>query len=400
MSAAEEEGLRDSFNNLSIEKLFETFKIYKRDVKLLEIENFWMEIFLSKESPQVIKNIETALSQSPPVFNVRATKLFQIPEIFETDLGYTQASREYRSLSRRYTTVQPKATVSLTSRITQLSPVLVNISFNIELAQNSIESIKSQILKNQANNLMNLKNLQAQIKETKIASEELKTAKNEFVRIVIEEGIDKLTKLTSPHVCAKFLKDSIKNGSILLESFRLKNGTMQSDLRKKKKSLKKHAELSSCLVPIDFELAEIEMRKFVKVSEEKRKHYLGLRHEERETALAKGKEHKKFLEASHQLKDIQSKINICEESITKLESAISKCENEIQQLKKSINDLDEKVRRYNAPTIVQYIEKSNDFDARKSELKRAKRREEIAKMKLQNMKIKYRQQIEINKNYP
>jgi hypothetical protein len=276
----------------------------------------------------------------------------------------------------------------------------VNVNFKNELAGQCIENLKSDILKNQKDHCETLKDLQARIEEIKIDCEELKNAKRVFVRTVIESGVDELTKQISPRIFTKFLKDLTKEGAMIIESFRLKNDTMQNDLRKQKKLLKKHAELSSCLRPIDFELAEIEKKKFVKLNEEKRGHYFGLRHEEREAALTKGKEHKKFLEASSELKSIQSKITICDQSISKLKLAISRSDDEIQQLKKSINDLSGKVCRYNAPTIVQYIEKLNDFDAKKIELKKAKRGEEIAKMKLQNIKMKYREQIEINKNYP
>lgn len=401
MSGSEEEISRGSFKNLSNEKLRETLKDFNRDIELLEIENFWMEDFFSRDSPNVIANIQTALNQTPPLSNVRATKLFKTPEEFEIDLGYSQVSRAYRSVSRRYTLSQPQTSISFTSRVSQWSSqTLVNVNFKNELADHCIENLKSDIKKNHKEHFEKLKDLRARIAETKICCEELKNAKRNFVKIVIEDGVDEMTNQISPRVFTKFLRDLIKEGTSIVESFRLKNGTIQSDFKKQKKLLKKHAELSSCLRPIDFELAEIEKKKFVKLNEEKRGHYFGLRHEEREAALAKGKEHKKFLEASSEVKSIQSKITICDQSITKLKMAISRSEDEIQQLKKSINDLSEKVCRYNAPTIVQYIEKLNDFDAKKIELKKAKRREEIAKTKLQNIKMKYREQIEINKNYP
>lgn len=401
MSQNEEEISRDSFNYLSTEKLLETLRDFNRYFELLEIENFWMEDFFSRESPNVITNIQTALNQTPPLSNVRATKLFKTPEEFEIDLGYSQASRAFRSVSRRHTLSQPQTSISFTSRVSQWSlQVVVNVNFKNELAAQCIEDLKSDIKKIHKDHFDKLKGLRARIEETKIECEELRNAQQAFNRTVIENGIDALTKQISPRVFIKFLKDLSKEGTMIVESFRLKNGTMQSDFKKHKKMLKKHAELSSCLRPIDFELAEIEKKTFVKLNEEKRGYYFGLRHEEREAALAKGKEHKKYLEASSEVKSIQSKITICDQSISKLKLAISRSEDEIQQLKKSINDLNEKVCRYNAPTIVQYIEKLNDFDAKKIELKKAKRREEIAKMKLQNVKMKYREQIEINKNYP
>lgn len=384
MSAGKEE---ICIKNLSIEELLETIKNNKQEVELLTVENFWIEDFFTRESPDVVENIQTALNHSPRLTNVRASKLFKTPEDFVTDLGYTQASKAYRSFSRRHTMTQPQTGVSFTSRISQWpTQDVVNVNFKNELAEHCIENLKNDIEKNQKDHLERLKDLRARIQEVKIDCDELKNAKDEFVKNVIENGVDEMTNQISPRVFTKFLKDLTKSGAIIVESLRLKNGTMQSDLKKQKKLLKKHAELSSCLRPIDFELAEIEKKKFVKLNEEKRGHYFGLRHEEREAALAKGKEHKKYLEASSELKIIQSKITICDQSITKLKLAIARSEEELQQLKKSINDLNEKVRRYNAPTIVQYIEKLNDFDAKKCELKKAKRREEIAKMKLQNIK--------------
>lgn len=400
MSVKSEEISRDSIKNLNDEELLESLNLFERQNELLTIENFLMEDFFLRVSPDVLKNIQTTLNQMPPLTNVRAVNLFKSPEEFENDLGYSNSSRAYRSISRRHTMTQPQSGLRYTSRPSQHpTQIIVNVNFKNELAGQCIENLKSDIQKNQRENLEVIKYCRAKIEETKISCGELKNAQRKFIEVVIENGIDELTKKISPRIFTKFLRDLAKEGTFLIESFRLKNGTVLSELKKHKKLLKKHAELSSCVRPIDFELAEIEKKKFTKLNEEKRGHYFGLRHEEREAALVKGKEHKKYLEASSELKSIQSKITICDQSITKLKTAIARSEDEIEQLKKSINDLNEKVCLYNVPTIVQYIQKLNDLDVKKIELKKAKRREEIAKMQLENIKIKYREQIEINKNY-
>lgn len=396
----DEEISRDdkSFDSLSIDKLFKHVQNYKREVELLALENYWIREFFSHKAPHVLTNIDTALSKS--LLNIKTTKLFQTPQEFDDDLEYSRASKAYRLMSRRFTELPGvQASASISSSFSMYTAPFINVRLKIELCEESTERLKVAILNEQKENLIKLKNIRAQVQEVQIDQEELQNAKHEFSKVVIEKGVDEMTNQVSPRAIQKFLNDLIKNGAIMMSSIRLKNATMKSDLWQMKKVLKKHEELSSCLRPIDFELAEIETKKFIKLSEEKRKHYLGLKFDEREAALNKGKEYKILLQAKDELKNVESKITICDESIAKLRSALTQTEEEIERLKNSINNLEKKICTYSAPTIVQYIKKINDFDAKKSELKKVKRHEAIAKIKLQNVKTKYREQIEINKNY-
>lgn len=398
----EEISRKSSSDSLSIEKLFEKVQNYKRNVELLALENYWIREFFSQTAPQVVKNIDSVLSMTPPMFNIKAKKLFLTPQEFDDDLEYSHASKAFRLMSRRFTGGSELLTPSMSylSRLSMTMAIFVNVEFKVELCEESTERLKIVILHEQKENLEKLKNLRAQIQEVEIDRKELQNAKHEFTKVVIEQSIDEMTNQISPRAIEKFLNDLIKNGAIMVDSIRLKNGTMTSEYKKKKKLLKKHKELSSCLRPIDFELAEIEKKNFIKLNEEKRKHYFGLKYEEREAALNKGKEHKILLKATDELKNVESKITICDESIAKLKLAIIQTEEEIEHLKNSINDLKKKICRFNAPTIVESINKINDYEEKKNELKKAKRHEAIAKIKLQNVKMKYQEQIEINKNYP
>lgn len=383
----------------NIEELFAKVINLKKNVERQELENFWMQKFFSREAPQVLENVEKVFSQDL-ILNIRPAKLFSNAQQFCNDLEYSKVSKAYRIFSRRITSTHNSSYMSVSTRLSQFMTVAVNVSFNIELCEQIIEQLKEEILKERKETLEEMKAMHAKIEELKIDSEELKNAKNEFTKVVIDQGIDEATGFISPRVFTKFLRDLSKNGAIIVESIRLKNGTLRNQLKKLKRVIKKHEELSSCLYPVDFELAELEKKKFEKMTEEKMSHYFGLKNESRDAALIKSKNHKKFLQSTTELKTLQLKVNNCEQSITKLRKEVQKCEEEIQQIKKSIKELSEKIQKFNAPTILEYIEKCNDFDLKKSKLKKVKRQEEIAKIKLQNLKIKYREQIEINKNYP
>lgn len=360
----------DSIAYLSIEELYEKVKKYKREVEILGLENYWMREFFSHDFSNVLQNIDKALSQNPPITNLKIAKLFQSSAEFEDDLKYSKVAKAFRQLSRRYS-----ISSSNSIRVSQIiQNVPINVAFKNELCMNTIANLKREILSEQKKHLELVKDIQAQMHEIKIDKVEFANAKREYLKNVTKPKI-KVKK-------RKFLKEFKKSGNILLELIRMKIDTMKIDVTKQKKKLKKHAELSGCLRPVDFELIEIEKKKSLKMSKEKRSHYFGLKHEEREVISQKSEEHEKFLQATDELKNLENQISMCDKVISRMRKELTKSEKEKnQEVEKLINDLREKICKYKAPSIVDYIEKEKELQVKKKELKKAHRQKELAKIK-------------------
>lgn len=126
---------------------------------------------------------------------------------------------------------------------------------------------------------------------------------------VAERGFDAKTNEISNQVFIKFIENLAQNGESIAESIRMKTETMRSDCRKQKRVLMKREEMSSCLRPIDFELAMIGKRKLQKMNEELQKRHQDFRDDVRSVSLSKNEKQKKLYQAKLDFNELELKSN-------------------------------------------------------------------------------------------
>lgn len=298
------------------------------------------------------------------------------------------------SFEKKRITFASKIFERLSVRGTKVSTLLIEPSSQSSIdpslkAEHETLKLQNEIKKKQKQNVHDMKVLNAEIQETEISCKEFLKAINEFEKFVIERGFDPMANRISSKAFISFLKDASRNGTIITESIRMKTQTLKADCRKQKRLLMKREELSSSLRPIDFKLATIEKKKFQVLHDEKLNHCNGLRKVERAAIMSKNHAQRQLLEDSIKLDQITAKANICERSVIQMKQDEMNSQDEIDELKKSVQELVKMNKAFEAPTVIDYIEKINKRDSLKNQLKIAKRKTEVVKMILQNMKKKH-----------
>lgn len=243
-----------------------------------------------------------------------------------------------------------------------------------------------------------MKTLVAEIQESQLSCKEFSNAISKFKEFVIERGVDTKTNKISSQVFLGFLNDLSRNGKTLTESIRLKTSTLKKDYRNRKRLVAKREELSSCLRPVDYELALIEKKQFQKSEEEKQRHLMGLREEERAATLCKISEENRLQETTAEHNQIAEKCKLRQISINQIARKLEKSQIEIEKLMQSIGKLKDMSSKYDAPTVFDYIGKIDERDRLKIHLKASERKAIIAELALKKMKLKRRQQLKIMKN--
>lgn len=370
------------YDDLPIEQLFAAVKSYQRDLEIIQAENFWIQEFFIKNCPVVVKNLTLLFKKYPtvPVELIRISKLFSKESEFEDSVASSRTSRISRVPSRRTTFFPVSSSSHLLRKGSSYVPQkVVNVVFKNDLIEQFGLVIQEEIVKLEKEHSYTLKTLDVETFEIGICCEELQNARAGFEKVV-----------TSERTFIKFLTDISKNGSMMTESIRLKTASLKTELKLQKKVVKKHKELSGCIMPVDFELIEIEKRRFLKTEVEKNNAYLGLRHDEHQTAMKKNLEHKKLLQVTNQLHSVSAKIEESRKVIETLKGKIFQLEVRVEELKKSVNVLKEQVSKFESPSILQYCELSNKLRESDEKLKKAKKRLELLKTKLKSTKAKCR----------
>lgn len=349
-----------NMNELNIADLNDAVKKSKVELERVRMENLWMEKFL-RENSSLLASSREKMKNSVKFASVLSVRGSQV-------LAHTVQTPRFITKPKNLNSIDP--------------------SLKTEMCERETYKIEAEMRQKQKTSLQQIKSLVAETQETQITCKELQKAISEFETFVLQRGFDPMTNKVSTQVFTTFIKDLARNGSINTESIRMKTSTMKNDFRRQKRLFMKRQELSSCLRPVDFELALIEKKKFQNLHEEKLKHFVGLKNEQRDAFLSKNQEEKKLLQATIEYNQITAKANLSERRKILMERSIEASNEKIAQLKQSIKDFDELISVNEAPSVDDYIGKITERDRLKIELKAVKRKAEIAKISLQNAKLK------------
>lgn len=353
---------------LNTTDLHDAVKKMKVQVDRRRTENLWMESFLKTNVPPKISMVKKQItfdSKLLPNFSMKGSQ-----------------------------------TIMKSPKIEKFMTRTINTSVKTDLCEQEIKKFESEIKKRQKQSLQEIKKFKTEVQEAEISCKEFNKGIREFEKFVIKGGFDPIVKRISSEAFINFLKDSSRKGAAIKESIRLKTQIMKSKCIKQKKLLMKSQELKSCFRPVDFELAMIEKKKFQQMSEEKQNHYEGLRKNVHSMTSNKNMKQKHLLEASLQLDQLKKETKNCEQLIKQMERDENASQKEVEGLKASVNELDELSSNYEAPSVLEYIEKINELDNLKKCLKSVKRKKENFEFSLKSLQRKYREQLELNKNDP
>lgn len=345
----------ETFKNLNTAELHEAVKSMKLDLERTRMENLWMESFLKENSATMMSG------------RGKSRRSVRFPSAY--------GIAPYRS----------SASVSSAKL-----PISISSKLKVEMCEREILRIESEMKKKQNLDVQQMRKTAAEIQEAQITGREFRKAIGEFKKFVVETK----TKKISSEAFANFLKELSRDCEAMKESMRSKAGIMKEDLLKRKRSLVKQQQFNSCLLPVDLELALIEKSKLLKMLDESKKCYDGLKMDGHDVLSCKNREEKKLLTSSILYEQSKSKTELCESRIKKMKLKVEASVKEIEKLKKSILDLQKLTGDYEAPSVTDYIEKIVERDMLKNKLKVMKRRMNSVKIQLKNVKLKNRKQLQ------
>lgn len=358
---------KKSLSELNIEELYEAVKQIKVQHERTRMENIWIENYLRVNAPHLLP--------------------------FEDKKNPVKRRLTFARKSSRLTAINGVKLQSF--RLAFAGAYQVDKAMKSELCEKETLKMERDIETLQNQHVHEMKTLFAKIEEAEIVCKEFSKCKSEFESIVVKRGVDPMTNKISSQTYINFLKDLIRKGGIMTESIRMKTLSLKSDCKKQQLMLKKKGELSSWLRPVDFEIVMIEKQKFLKLAEEKQNQLNGLRRDEHAVSKNKNLEQKLLLQATFELNQIIDKNKHCQRVVAKLKQDAESLETENEILKKSVQEIGEMGKVCKAPTVDDYINKTDELHKLKIQLKAIKRKSEAVKISLINSKKKHRQQSRI-----
>lgn len=339
----------ENISKLKWPEMFEAVRRLKIDVERARMENLWMKEFLRENEPKIDAKKRHITFQAESI-SVIAIKL----------QSFSAAA-------------QPRV---------NLDPVIKK-----NLCEQQIFRMEREMIEKQNQSFKDMKRIVAETKESEITLVEFDNIIKEFKKKILEENAD---RKSNQHASQNFIDETARNCAAFGTSIRMKTETMKGEYRKQHILVKKREELSSNLQPIDFELVLLEKEKFKKIEEEKKSLYNGLKHDENLMAYKKNTEQKDFLNARIKLKEITKKIKFSELNIETMKRKVENLENEIVEIKESSRKLEEQNSIYNAPSVTDYIDITDEREKLKSKLKALERKNGLIKNSLKIAKKKLR----------
>lgn len=373
-----------NLENLNIDELYEAVKEYYFDMQMMETEIYWMQQYLKRKVPNVLANIQSCLKLSPAKYGMKMELLFLSEDDFKKFALIKSSRKSLSSMSHRMSSFQTRNSTLLSDGLRSSSGANeeINLIRKNRIVEKVLNECEKEMIQERKDAVILMEDLSTELDETKMSCEELNNAIRDLAKF--SKSVDSLMK---------FLNYICKHGSIQLESLRLKTATMHSDLRKQKKSLKRHEEMSGCLVSVDFELAQIEIEKLDKIDEELQKSCDGLRLDVRDTAIMRVSEQIKVYPLKKKLEKIKIKVKENDREIEMPMKRLARTEMNIERLKTPFNKLSAKVKKFSCPTFSEYIQLNDRFRETEIKLIAAKKQSEFLTNRLKRFQIKYEKQI-------
>lgn len=356
---------KDNLSKLEVDELYEVLKKMKRELEHTRTENIWISKFLGEN---YVKD-EQSDDAKPP------------KRVAFGSMRFSVAGSQRASLSQ-----------SSSAARKQMSSHFVSASLKAVFCEREIYKMEHEMKKLEKQNVVEIKAIVAATEELEISCKELQKTFYEVEKMNPDESSGAIDNKLTSRAFVGFLRDISRTGAITKESIRLKTGTLKSECRKLKRLIMKQEEQSSCLRPVDFELALIEKKKFQKMKEEKQNHLSGLKNDERRAAQAINQEQKQLLQATIEFNQIETKANLCGRLVHQMQRQIGESEIEIEKLKNSVSELINLTNVYEAPSIEEYIHKIKQRDELKKKLKTLNRKTEVLKISYENHKRKLHRQ--------
>lgn len=381
----------DAMNN---EELLNFINEQKRIASLAKLENIYIKRFLQANDPNFVPVIHTLEDRKIQFADTEGTKTIYNDKFaaninkVSPKLSLNMAKSEDQfSMKSTLTSYSRHMSIRTFDSVIHNEPE-INLSMKLEMISKAIADCKARKTQKEFETKKILRNLNATVDELKLTNRETIETIVTFEDYVVTKGIDPLTQRIPSERFIKFYTNWVKSGMSIVEKMRLKTSTLRKNAAHQKSLLAIKAELSGILRPIDFEQLQIKKYDFQITIEEKNAHLIGLKRVKGNAALALANQRKMLLDTMAKLESVINKSKECESQIARLKAEANLVEAETVTCNGNIEKLLEQMKTYKAPSALEYAKLKTSLRNLEKDLKLAKRKNYISKIKLNNTKTK------------
>lgn len=379
-------------DNMDLTELSARIEEFQKEVAEIDLENELLERYLEKNDPELLVGIQMQLAKQKAPARIK----FAVNAKRSVDTTHSAGnfSRRESLTSTIFDTISigTAASFARSARTldSQQQEMRVGYGMRTELCNKEAAVVMAETDRIQGITKLQCRELIAEIEELRLTNDEVIETRREFKEFVLVNGAHPLTKRVPSERFQKFFDKWTRNGNAMVENFRMRTTTLKRNSVQMKLALTVKAELSSILRPVDFEKLEIETEQLQKEIEQKTIHVLALKRTTGNGSLALSMQRKQLLNKEAQLKRLLADQERVRKLTLNYEVSSDNAVKDIARWTRRKEKLNEKMLTYEAPTILDYMNRKQELTDLDKQVKALTRSYNITLIKLKNAKIMQR----------
>lgn len=219
--------------------------------------------------------------------------------------------------------------------------------------------------------------MRAEIEELEIRSREVNQAFEAFEKNIVIDGVSKITQKIPAEVFIKYLQDWLKNADFVLEKLRLRTLSFKIQLRKLKAQKAQKEDLGESVDVADLERMEIEKVHLINEIKQKNANLVELKHMSSKAHMMLTN-HKRILEKQKlTIQHVKEAVECSKGKVQILFGDAATANNEVEHERKRFKEIKKLYKKYEVPSVMEYIRKKDELREIQREVKMWQRKEKL-----------------------
>ncbi|XP_051830535.1 coiled-coil domain-containing protein 113 [Antechinus flavipes] len=268
------------------------------------------------------------------------------------------------------------------SRVTTDRLMLLSVDQKCDLALRELDDVKEEMRQLRANSEKELQRYEAIIEEADIRWGELKKARQDFEKEILNTISKKRGSAVATQRVLKYVEDRNIRREALKDKLRLKNLSLKVQKKKILTQLKQKEEVGESLHDVDFQQLKIENIQFLENIDQRNRELIQLKLTAGNALHSLNLYKSKLQRATDTTRNIEKEISLRKEILEKIERETIQAEEDRAKAEVLNKKLRKQLATYKVPHVMMYVhEKVTNFELEKN-IKTWERKVEIAEMSL------------------
>ncbi|KAK9886694.1 hypothetical protein WA026_017612 [Henosepilachna vigintioctopunctata] len=313
-------------------------------------ENDMFERYLTINDPAAIEGMETTIENAIKMQGAETVRRATLAENYSFS---SDTKMEYPSIAA--------------SGLIDKGGPRINLTQKSDMAMRELEELQKSLKKFHKDTHRRKCNLKAELEELSLEIAEYNDALDNFEQTVVIEGMDPLTQRIPAEKFERFMQESLKASTAVVQRYRLRQSTLSAHLRKLNETLKHKKEVGESLHAVDFEKLEIENNHFIKEIDARTLQLIDLKTMNGGANLILTNQKKFLMKQIAEIQEIQNNIDETKNKTEQLELEIENAEEQLDKVTAHYESIKEMTEEYKVPDVMEYVRlKSKLYDLRKN----------------------------------